>query len=527
MTQLTFTQLSLSPETLNAVAQAGFVEPTPIQTAAISVMLEGKDAVLQAQTGTGKTAAFALPIIEKIEIIPGKIQALILVPTRELANQVSVEISRLGTGKNVLSTAIYGGVSFEKQLEDLKKVEVVVATPGRLLDLRKQKKISFKNVSFFGLDEADEMLSMGFEEDVMDIALQLPRTKQCFLCSATFNPSVQRMSSNFMRKPEVLNVSSDEIGARNIDHFYFKIPSGAKPEALRRLILDRDLKGALIFANRRVTTFRIYELLKEEGYKVGVINGELHQKEREKALQQMKENQTDFLVATDIAARGIDISGLPAVINYDMPKAADIYIHRTGRTGRAGQFGIAYSLLSPEDIAVFHRLIVIFKLHLEEKTLPNRQDLLQRQADYSMKSVLEFLDVDQNLGYAEQIPFAKRLLETKDIRTIAKLIAHFSVSNRNGAPSVPELQDQIPNETENPKFALLKCNLGREDFSSSSELLEMLVNVSGIELDDLGEAFPDGDGSAVEVRFHYWRSLIKAVEGSTFGDKIVKIERIK
>jgi len=426
MTTSTFDALNLSEPTLQAVEQAGYIQPTPVQVEAVPAFLSGGDVIIQSQTGTGKTAAFVLPIVDRLSHKPGLVQVLVLVPTRELSQQVSNEFNRLGAGRRILSTAIYGGTSFQAQYDALETAQIVVATPGRLLDLLRRKRINLDDVIVFGLDEADEMLSMGFERDVLDVIGQLPGKVQSFLCSATVNDPILRIASGFISDPTTINCSSDHVGAQNIEHHTYRVPEGTKVDALRRIIRGTGVAGGIVFCNMRSTTFRVTEALRAEGYRTDVLNGELSQSEREAALGRMRDDAIDFLVATDVAARGIDISGLPSVINYDMPESPEIYIHRTGRTGRAGQAGIAYSIVVPSDISVFHALQKFFKLTFTPRSLPTVDEVRQLAADRLLVETLATLDADAKLPYAEYIPIARRLAEHGDgDRTIAKLIAHF------------------------------------------------------------------------------------------------------
>jgi len=426
MTTVPFRDLPLSEDTLASIAAVGFENATPVQAQGIPALLTGKDTVLQAQTGTGKTAAFVLPIVEMLAANSGTVEALVLAPTRELALQVSREFASLGDQRGIIATAIYGGTSFEKQYEALETAQVVVATPGRLLDLLRREKIDLDHVKIFGLDEADEMLSMGFEREVLDVVSHLPDEKQSFLCSATVSDPIQRVASAFMKDPVTVNCSTDAIGARSIEHQYFRVPFGGKVEALSRIIEARSIEGAIIFCNTRAETFRVTEALKRQGRAVDVINGDLSQNEREKALKRMRGDNVSFLVATDVAARGIDISGLPAVVNYDMPKSPEVYVHRTGRTGRAGQFGVAFSLVTPSDITVFHALHKYFKLHLREQPMPTMAQVRASQADRAVNEVLSDLDAAGTLAYAQYLAIARRLGDRDDgARIIARLIAHY------------------------------------------------------------------------------------------------------
>lgn len=437
MTSPSFRELGLTAPVLEALEAAEFAHATPVQATAIPVLMRGDDVIIQAQTGTGKTVAFAVPIVERVEPVPGRIQALVLAPTRELAAQVAREVDRVGARRNITACPIYGGAGFEPQIEGLRTAQVVVATPGRLLDHLRRRNLSLNDLKMFGLDEADEMLSMGFEKDVFDVVSFLPAEKQCFVCSATINDPILRLANAFLRNPVTIDLSSDSIGARSVDHRYFAVNEAAKLEALRRVLPTWAQDGAIIFANTKVATFRIHEALSADGLPVGVINGDLPQSERERALARMRDDRISYLVATDVAARGIDISGLPAVVNYDMPDSPDNYVHRTGRTGRAGQFGIALSLVTPADISVFHHLEKFYRIVQKPADLPRVEDVRRVRADRFLSEALQGLDADGSLPYADFLAAAARLGETADgARSIAKLIAFFQ-AHRDAAATPP------------------------------------------------------------------------------------------
>ncbi len=441
MTTPSFDTLDLSPQMRSAIAATGFTSPTPVQQGAVPALLSGRDIVIQAQTGTGKTAAFAIPTIERIDPDQKVIQALVLTPTRELTQQVARQFQALSAGRDINTVAIFGGAGMDEQRRQLATAHVIVATPGRLLDFLRRRDVDLFNVRFFGLDEADEMLSMGFEKDVLDVIAQLPPTIQSFLCSATYNDTIRRISSQFMTDPVEVNVSSDELGARNIRHVVYRVPFVEKYSFLRRAILGADITGAIIFANTRAETFRITETLRADGLKVDVLNGDLSQSEREAALARMRNDDIDFLVATDVAARGIDISGLPSVINFDMPDSPDVYVHRTGRTGRAGQAGVAFSLVTPADVTVYHHLEKFVGLKFEQQPLPPAGQIRERLADRALERAMRGLDADQNLPYGEFLPLAQRLAERADgHRIVAKLLAAFAEHRRSAATSAPDLE---------------------------------------------------------------------------------------
>jgi ATP-dependent RNA helicase DeaD len=436
MAEVNFRDLGLSEATLGAIEAAGFVHPTPIQIAAVPALLTTRDAILRAQTGTGKTAAFGLPMIERIDPAAKGVRGLVLTPTRELAQQVANEISRLGSGKGIAAAAVYGGAAFEQQLAEVASAQIVIATPGRLLDVVKRKRVDLSRVEVFGLDEADEMLSLGFEKDVRDIAGRVPKQRQTFLCSATIADDVKRLAADLLNDAQEIDCSSDEVGARSVRHELFETPMGTKLEAFFRILATEKVDGAIVFANTRAETFRVHQALLAEGFQAGVLNGDLSQDERERALAKMRGDHIQFLVATDVAARGIDISGLPAVINYDMPEAAEVYIHRTGRTGRAGQFGVAFSLLTAADVVCMNMLRKFYGIPLHLRALPSAEAVKEARAARAINAFVAGIDPDDTLPYGRYLPFARRLTqEPAAARTIAKL---FAAAARTPAPTLAE-----------------------------------------------------------------------------------------
>ena len=427
--EVTFGDLNLPEWLIERIAAAGYEAPTPVQAAAAPEVQSGADVVAQAQTGTGKTAAFVIPILSMLKPEDGPVQVVFLAPTRELSRQVCDEFERLGEGSGLEAFAVYGGVSMEPQYEAFERAQILVCTPGRLLDHLRRGTLKLNNLRIFGLDEADEMLSMGFEREITEILRLLPEKRQNLLFSATMPREVMRFADNFLVDARRLNLSSDSVGARSVHHVSYQIRRSQRIAALRALLRSHTVRGAIIFANTKSETFRVSHLLDQEGYSIGVLNGDLPQKDRERIIARLKDEALDFLVATDIAARGIDISWLRAVINYEMPETAETYIHRTGRTGRAGTVGTAYSFVTPSDVSVFHQLHKLYGIRMEDRTLPSRTDVLDARADESIDGLLASLDQDEQLAYGRWLAVARRLA-TRDggDREVAKLLAFYEAS---------------------------------------------------------------------------------------------------
>ena len=374
----TFDVLPLSREVRETLAEIGYTHPTPVQIAVWEPATRGKDAVVQARTGTGKTAAFGLPIVDHLvrRSVP-QVQVLGLCPTRELAIQVATEIERLGKRKNVKVAAIYGGAPMQRQVDQIADgAQVIIGTPGRVLDHLRRGTLDPRHVRMLVLDEADEMLSMGFEREVTAILDTLPKERQTLLFSATVPPDIERMAKK-LRSPEFLTLSGDHIGALELEHFVYMVATD-KLAALVRVIEVENPTGAVIFCNTKDETERVAQALVRQGYDADWLNGDLPQSDREKVMSATREGRLRFLVATDVAARGIDISHLTHVINHDFPQDAESYVHRTGRTGRAGRTGTAISLITPHDVGGLYLLRLTYKIRPIEKQIPTEGELKTR-----------------------------------------------------------------------------------------------------------------------------------------------------
>ncbi len=345
-----FSELALRPELMQAIQALGYSEPTPIQAAVIPLMLSGTDVIGQAQTGTGKTAAFALPILNNLEPGERQPQALVLCPTRELALQVAGAFSELGKGMKIRVLAVYGGQPYGTQINRLNHgVDVVVGTPGRLIDLLDRKALNINQVGTVVLDEADEMLSMGFIEDIETILAETPADRQTALFSATLPATIRRLADRYMRSPQSILIQRTQVTLEAIEQRHYLVNQADKLAALTRLFEVEKMSSALIFVRTRAGTGELANEISRRGYPAESLSGELSQEARERTLSRFRQNQIKVLVATDVAARGLDIEDISHVFNYDLPEDPEIYIHRIGRTGRAGKSGIAISLVTPRE----------------------------------------------------------------------------------------------------------------------------------------------------------------------------------
>ncbi len=379
MTTLTkFRDLGLSEAMINCLHKKGFEEPTPIQAKTIPFLLENKkDLIGKAQTGTGKTAAFGIPIIENIVPDSKKIQAIILAPTRELAIQVAEELSSLAEEHKTRILAVYGGQPIERQIERLKRgVDIVVGTPGRILDHLDRKTLDISKVSYIVLDEADEMLNMGFIEDIESILKAAPKSRRTVLFSATMPGHIERLAKQYMNDYEVIAAATDQITRDNIQQIYFEVAQSDKFEALFRIIDVEESFYGMVFTRTKVDADEISHKLLNRGCRAEAIHGDLSQGQREKVLQKFRGKKITVLVATDVAARGIDVDNLTHVINYSLPQDPESYVHRIGRTGRAGKSGIAVTLITPSE---YRKLVAIQRVAnatITKQKVPNVADVI-------------------------------------------------------------------------------------------------------------------------------------------------------
>jgi ATP-dependent RNA helicase DeaD len=428
----TFDVLPLSPEVRRAIDAMGYRHPTPVQMAVFEPAAEGRSLVVQARTGTGKTAAFGLPIVDRLVKPTSKaVQALVLCPTRELALQVSREVEQIAKVRGTQIVAVYGGASMSRQVEALEGgAQIVVGTPGRVLDHLRQGTLDPGSIRVLVLDEADEMLSMGFAKELNAIIERLPKNRQGLFFSATIPADIQRLAKTHLRDTELIALSSDQVGALEITHYVYLWPGGDKAGHLVRILEVEDPESAIVFCNTRDETQRVAEALKVRGYDADWLNGDLPQSDRERVMNATKEGKLRFLVATDVAARGIDISHLTHVINYDFPESAEQYVHRTGRTGRAGRTGTAISLVGPKDIGNVYLLRLTYKIRPIEKQLPSTGELRTR-AEMDLLQV--FVDAFATReAHPDDLSLARRLLTHENAERIVAGLLRDHLGARGG-----------------------------------------------------------------------------------------------
>ncbi|MBN2387802.1 MAG: DEAD/DEAH box helicase [Anaerolineales bacterium] len=444
-----FTDLDLRPELVQAVAALGYAEPTPIQAALIPVMLTGADVIGQAQTGTGKTAAFALPILNNLESGQRHVQALVLCPTRELALQVAGAVGQYGQTCAVRVLAVYGGQPYGPQISRLNRgVDVVVGTPGRLLDLLERNALNLGHVRTVVLDEADEMLSMGFIEDIEAILTQTPSGRQTALFSATLPAPIRRLADRYMRTPHSIQVQHEQLTVAAIEQRYYLVNASEKMAALTRLFEVEPITSALIFARTRLGTAELANELTRRGFPAETLNGDLSQEARERTLGRFRQNQIKVLVATDVAARGLDIDDISHVFNYDLPDDPEIYVHRIGRTGRAGKTGVAITLVAPREKRLLRQIESLIRQPLTRTTLPTPEDIQSRRENELLEEMHVWLG---RARYRRERELVARLMEEgHDPLEIAAAALKLARADEKQRPiaAVSEVQDRGPRRNE-------------------------------------------------------------------------------
>ncbi|HEY0705650.1 MAG TPA: DEAD/DEAH box helicase [Polyangia bacterium] len=444
----TFAELGLGEPLVRALTEMGFSRPMKVQATTIPLVKAGKDLMVQSRTGSGKTAAFGIPIIDGVVRAEDKfVQAIILLPTRELALQVASELTRISAHSGITVVPVYGGAPMGRQIEQLKAGgQIVCGTPGRVMDHMRRGTLSLDKVRCAVLDECDEMLSMGFQEDIEKILERTPTERQTLLFSATVPEGIQRLSRRFLRNPENVKLSADFVGVQEIRHVYYTIPGGQRENELLRVLAFENPGRAIVFCNTREETGRVAEFLRRQGFESEAISSDLAQNDRERVMTRMREGGIRFLVATDVAARGIDLESLSHVINYTFPESPEVYIHRTGRTGRAGRHGTAISLIGPPEVGAFYYVKLLYKIKPEERSLPSEAEIRSKREGERVATLRARYGSDP--GPAAR-SLARRLMTAVDgERLLASMLAEIlSIADKEAAASGPPVEAIVPRES--------------------------------------------------------------------------------
>jgi ATP-dependent RNA helicase DeaD len=486
-----FTALGLSEALVETIGKLGFETPTPIQTQAIPKLLSDEtDLVGLAQTGTGKTAAFGLPLIDMVDTSLNKVQALILAPTRELCLQIDKELQAFSThDKKLKILSVYGGVDIQTQIRVLRKgVHIVVATPGRLRDHLRRRTINLNDLDFVVLDEADEMLNMGFKEEIDDILSNTPDEKLTWLFSATMPREVRRIAQEYMVEPAEVSVRGQEVSNTDIDHQYIKVyPKSRLPALMRFLDFDPDIFG-LVFCRTRRDTQQVAETLVQDGYNADAIHGDLSQAQRDRVMGRFRSRQLQVLVATDVAARGIDVSDITHVFHFNIPDDLDFYTHRSGRTGRAGSKGISMVLAHPNDLHLLKRLEKKIKIEFTEVNIPSGTEICEKQV---LNHIQDLKQVQVNKELASFLPVIMEELgdfsKEELIERMASMSFNRFLDRYKTAPDLNHRKNKKKNREFNGKMHKLFINMGQMDVDNKGQLLAFICDNSGISGDSVGK----------------------------------------
>lgn len=525
----TFGDNQLSKQVLQALSEMGFEEPSPIQKEAIPVALEGLDIIGQAQTGTGKTAAFGIPITEKVNPKFQAVQALIVTPTRELAIQVAEEIAKIGKYRHVKPLPIYGGQPIDRQIRALRMgYQVVVGTPGRLLDHLNRGTLRLQHVKIVVLDEADEMLDMGFIDDIESLLQEVPAEgRQVMLFSATMPQGIRKLAQTYMKTPRSLSVSRDELTVPQIEQVFYETRESIKVDALCRIIDMEDVGQGIIFCRTKRGVDELVVALEARGYFADALHGDLSQQQRDRVMKRFRDGKSELLVATDVAARGLDINNVTHVINFDIPQDPVSYVHRIGRTGRVGRKGQAITLISPKEYRQLRLIENLIKTRIRRQELPSLADISERQAE-NLKNQLLKLIQSNRLGNYRAI--VGELLEEYDSTDVAAAALKFAVE---GASVEEDIKD---NEQENIHFGNTGAavgmvrffmNIGRVQQIRPQDIIRWIADESGIPGNIIGMINIYDKFTFAEVPIEYASRVLSCMHQAIIKGRRVNVEPAK
>ena len=534
---LTFADLQIHPAVLQAVGDVGYESPSPIQSATIPAMLEGSDVVGLAQTGTGKTAAFAIPILSKIDTDSRATQALVLAPTRELALQVAEAFSRYGAHLRVNVLPVYGGSSYGPQLAGLKRgAQIVVGTPGRVIDHLEKGSLDLSHLDYLVLDEADEMLQMGFAEDVERILSDTPEYKQVALFSATMPPGIRKITAKYLHDPVEVTVKSKTQTAENITQRYVQVAGPRKMDALTRLLEVEPFEAMIVFVRTKQATEEVAEKLRARGFSAAAINGDIPQAVRERTINSLKDGSIDILIATDVAARGLDVERISHVLNYDIPHDPESYVHRIGRTGRAGRSGTALLFVTPRERHLLNAIERVTRQKLVESQLPSVDDVNE-------KRVAKFSDSITAALSSPGIELFRKLIETyerdHDV-PMADIAAALALQSRDGEEFLmteppPEKRRERTDrparssEQRGPRerrsdLATYRIAVGKRHKVAPGAIVGAIANEGGLHRSDFGHISIRQDYSLVELPAELSKKTLKALEHTKIQGQFINLQ---
>lgn len=524
MDTIRFDELNLSPQILRAVTEMGFEEASPIQSKAIPVELTGRDVIGQAQTGTGKTAAFGIPLLEKIDPKEKKLQALVLCPTRELAIQVADEFRKLSKfmhGIKILP--IYGGQDIVKQIRSLKAgTQIVIGTPGRVMDHMRRKTVKFDTVKTIILDEADEMLNMGFREDIETILEQIPQERQTILFSATMPKAILEIARKYQHDAETIKVVKKELTVPKIDQFYFEVKQKNKEEVLSRLLDIYAPKLSLVFCNTKRMVDELVSALQGRGYFAEGLHGDLKQSQRDRVMNSFRNGKTEILVATDVAARGIDVDDVEAVFNYDLPQDEEYYVHRIGRTGRAGRTGMAFSFVYGKEMYKLKDIQRYCKTKIKLMPVPSMDDVANTKIENIFEKVSNIIKEED---LSKMIEYIQNKLDVEDYTSLDLAAAFLKMaSGVDNSDSDVEENEDFGDTGAEPGMVRLFINIGKKQNIRPGDILGAIAGESGMPGKLVGSIDMYDKYTFVEVPGEYARDVLKAMKNVKIKGKSVNIE---
>lgn len=545
-----FEELGLQENLLKAVAELGFTQPTPIQEKAIPVLLSGtKDLIGLAQTGTGKTAAFGLPLLQLSEPAKKHPQALIICPTRELCLQIVNEVEQFKKHvQGIHVVAVYGGSSISMQIRDIRRgVQIVVATPGRLIDLIERKAINLEEIKYVVLDEADEMLNMGFQDDIEFILQNTPQRDSTWLFSATMPPEIRQVSKRYMKDPLEITVGKKNTANKNVDHQFYVTQAQHRYETLKRLIDFNPGIYGIIFTRTKAEAQEISEKLTREGYDIDALHGDLSQQQRNKVMDEFRDKTLQLLIATDVAARGIDVQGITHVINYELPDDIEVYTHRSGRTGRAGKTGVCMSIAHAREVGKIRQIERMVQVPFHKVEIPSGKDVCRKQFFYFMEKLLQ-TDISHG-DYETYLPMLQEKFQDISKEEVLKRVAamefdRFLKYYENAEDlNARERRDERSRSSDNRgdrqgdrrrdtrgrefsgggNYTRLFVNLGSKDGFYKASFLQFILDMSDLNKEVLGRIDMKEMNSWIEVDKQAANQMIRSIDGKKYKGRRVRM----
>lgn len=518
-----FQDLKIDKKILNAINSMGFEAPSPIQSMSIPLLLTGKDIIGQAQTGTGKTAAFGISIVENLR---GRdLQALIITPTRELALQVAEEIGRIGKYKRISILPVYGGQPIDRQIRSIRRgVQIVVGTPGRILDHLQRKTLVLDKIKTVVIDEADEMLDMGFIEDIESILSYTSKTRQTIMFSATIPSELIELTKKYLVSPEYVSVVKEQITVPSIEQYYFESNERDKIDDLCCVLDMSQPEKALIFCRTKKRVDSLVENLKIRGYVSAGLHGDMNQNQREKVMYKFRTGNIELLVATDVAARGLDIDMLSHVINFDIPQDSESYVHRIGRTGRAGRSGVAYTFITSQEYKQLRSIERVIKQRIKKAEIPAVMDTLINRKNFLYRRLVKQLEINANIDDKLYSDLISELSSQYTNQQIALAALQLYFGDYTGENRINNLFNVSENEL---TMARLFLNVGRVDQIGPGELVKLIAGRTGISGNTIGNINIFDRFSFMEVPTKYAEKVIKTMQGTVIKGKTLNIEPAK